>query len=77
MLINKETNPERDLYFLGAKVIQAVSGKKGDEFSFLDILQIVNEEIVISPNLLALTLNWLYILGTIELTENGNIKKCF
>jgi len=77
MLVNKDTNPERDLYFLGAKVIEVVSKQGESEFSYFDILQIMKKDVKISPNLLALTLDWLFLLGTIELTEKGNIKKCF
>jgi uncharacterized protein YueI len=77
MIISKDINPERDYYYLGAKVIEILSKsdvKKHDYFSTFEELKSSEN---ISINLFTLTLDWLFILGAIEKSERGFITKCF
>jgi predicted CoA-binding protein len=76
MIVSKDINPERDVYYLGAKVIEVISSLP-QEVDFFDVYKLINSSEEVSMNLYALTLDWLYIIGIIENSESGNIRKCF
>jgi len=76
MIINKDINPEREIYHLGALIIEILTNIPGTELDFFDTYQRLNEKIKVSINLYILTLDWLYILGLINKKED-TIIKCF
>jgi hypothetical protein len=77
MIVNKNINPERDLYYLGAKVIQVLSLSEYDEFNYFDLFVEVNNLNKLSINLYILVLDWLFLTGVVQKSNNGLIKKCF
>jgi hypothetical protein len=77
MIVNKNINPERDLYYLGGKVIEVLSVSKSKEFDYFDLFMDVNKTNKVSINLYSLVLDWLFILGVVQKSNNGMIKKCF
>lgn len=77
MIINSNITPDRDLYYLGGKVIEVLVSNEEQEVDYFDLFQRVNTELTISLNLYTLVLDWLFIIGVINNAENGLIKKCF
>ena len=77
MIVNKNTNPERDLYFLGAKVIEVINSYTKNEIDYFDLFTEVNKSNKVSLNLYSLVLDWLFILGVIKKGNKGLIIKCF
>ena len=77
MIINSNITPDRDLYYLGGKVIEVLVSNEEQEVDYFDLFQRVNIELKISLNLYTLVLDWLFIIGVIKNAENGLIKKCF
>ena len=77
MIVNKNTSPERDLYFLGAKVIELMDDNTSKNFDFFELHKKINENQDISISLFSLVLDWLFILGVIKNGTKGSIKKCF
>lgn len=77
MIINKNTNPERDLYFLGGKVIEVLNALTQKEVDYFELFISVNKLNKISLNLYSLVLDWLFILGVIKKGNKGQIEKCF
>lgn len=77
MIINSNITPDRDLYYLGGKVIEVLVSNEEQEIDYFDLFQKVNTELKISLNLYTLVLDWLFIIGVINNAENGLIKKCF
>ena len=77
MIVSKDINPERDFYYLGAKVIEIISSFEENKINFFDVYEKLNTSEKISFNLYTLTLDWLYIIGAINKFEKGNIVKCF
>ena len=77
MIIDKNTNPERDLYYLGGILIDVISSSKSEAFDYLKLYDLFKRRQSITINLYALTLDWLFLLGLIIKEENGTIKKCF
>lgn len=77
MIVNKNINPERDLYYLGAKVIEVLNSFTKNEIDYFDLFLSVNKSNKISLKLYSLALDWLFILGVIKKGKKGLIIKCF
>lgn len=76
MIVSRDTSPERDVYYLGARIIEIISVET-ESIDFFDVYKKINASDDVSMNLYALTLDWLFIVGVIDNSENGNLKKCF
>ena len=77
MIVSSDINPDRDLYFLGSKVIEVLIDSNDKKVDYFELFQKVNSEIEISLNLYTLVLDWLFIIGVIKNAENRLIEKCF
>ncbi len=75
MINDKNTNPQRDLYYLGGVVLDVLQQTNNNQ-SFLDIFEKVREKETISMNLFSLTIDWLYLLDAVNF-KNGRLEKCF
>lgn len=76
VVVNKNTHPERSLYYLGALLLEVLSNSEESSVDFLDAFRLLNEKEGVSMNLFVLTVDWLYLLGTIE-SEKGVLVRCF
>jgi hypothetical protein len=77
MIIDKNINPERDLYYLGGILIDVLQNNENKEVDYIDLYTLINIKKNITINLYSLTLDWLFILGLVAKGENGKIKICF
>lgn len=77
MIIDKNINPERDLYYLGGILIDILENKDHIEVDYMDLYTLINNKKEITINLFSLTLDWLFVLGLVAKGENGKIKICF
>lgn len=77
MIVNKNINPERDLYYLGGRVIEVLNALNQKEVDYFDLFLSVNKLVKITLNLYTLVLDWLFILQVIKKGEKGLIIKCF
>jgi hypothetical protein len=77
MIVSSDIKPDRDLYFLGGKVIETLMRFEETEVDYFELFQRVNSEIEITLNLYTLVLDWLFILGVINNAQKGAIRKCF
>ncbi len=77
MIIDKNINPERDLYYLGGILIDVLQNHNKKEVDYMDLYISINNEKEITINLFSLTLDWLFILGLVAKGENGKIRICF
>lgn len=76
MLVNTDITPDRDLYFIGAKVIESLLNKEED-VDYFELFKSVNKQLDISMNIFILVLDWLFIIGVVKNSKKGFIKKCF
>ena len=74
MIVNQNTNPKREIYYLGALTIE-ILGKKNGEINLFDLYQYLNEEEEISMHLFLFILDWLYLIDAIQ-QKNGVIRLC-
>ena len=77
MIFNSDIKPDRDLYFLGSKVIEVLIDSEEKKVDYFELFQKVNSELEISMNLYTLVLDWLFIIGVVKNAENRLIEKCF
>jgi hypothetical protein len=77
MIIDKNTSPNKDLYYLGAKIIEILDSHNTDEYDYYELFYTVSKTQDIGLNLFGLVLDWLFILGIIIKGEMGAIRKCF
>ena len=77
MIVSKDISPERDFYYLGAKMIKILSSNDNNKMDFFKVYSELNKSEKISINLFVLTLDWLYLIGVIEKSTKGSIIKCF
>lgn len=77
MIVNKNTNPERDHYYLGGKIIEILSLSPREKYDYFELYEQINAVQDISMNLYILVLDWLFLLGVIKNSDKGFIEKCF
>lgn len=77
MIISDDIKPDRDLYFLGGKVIEILIASEETEIDYFELLEKLNSKLEISITLYTLVLDWLFILGVIDNAKEDKIRKCF
>lgn len=79
MLLSTSPIPEISPYFIGAKIIKKI---KSNNIGMYDTLSLYEEfidenNIKIGFNHFLYALDWLYLLGLVELDQTGKILRCF
>ncbi len=74
MIVGKDIQPEKKLYFLGGRVLELLQQSSHEE-DLVSLHHSLNDK-EISINILLLTLDWLFLLGAIKINK-GKIIKCF
>jgi hypothetical protein len=77
MIVSRDIHPERDFYYLGAKVIRILEESKTKTIDFFETYSTLKKQENVSINLYVLTLDWLFLLRVIDKNENGDLIKCF
>ena len=77
MIIDKNINPERDLYYLGGILIDVIENNNIKEVDYIDLYSLFKVKKDVTINLYSLTLDWLFILGLVTKGDKGKIKICF
>jgi len=73
MLVDINTNPQRNIYYLGSLVLEALKDCKIIEL--FDLYEIINKKEEINMQLFIFVLDWLFMLDTIKQTD-GKIELC-
>ena len=76
MIINKDINPQKDLYYIGALLIDILNASEKNRMEFFQAFQFLNKKDKISIGLFTLAIDWLFLLDLIRF-ENGELIKCF
>jgi hypothetical protein len=77
MIVSKNTHPERDLYYLGAKTIEVLNSSDKDEWDYFDLFSGLNQKYKVSLNLFSLILDRLFILNVIKKRNEWRDTKMF
>lgn len=76
MIIGKDINPKKQIYYLSALILDELRNIEGDTFDFFDIYYKMKLKEGVSINLYSLSLDWLFLLGAIK-KNNNRLEKCF
>lgn len=77
MIMPEYSRPENSLYYLGAELIKIFKKNNIQECNVYRLYEIIKKsEINYSINQYLMTLNWLYLLGYLSLSEKGDIQLC-
>ena len=78
MILARDSKPEDTLYCIGAWVLDALSRSKakGGFTQAETVYDILRAEHGISPTSFQLGIDWLFLLGTVEKNEEGEIRLC-
>jgi len=77
MIISKDTNPAKDIYYTGGLILQYFIKNSIKVIGCNDFVQNLKNEYNLSTNMIFLSLDWLYILGSVDLNADGEILICF
>ena len=76
MIIGKDIKPERQVYHLGALLIEVLQDIPNRNIKLFDVFEHINSYETVSVNAFILTIDWLFLLGAIT-NDRGHIVKCF
>ncbi len=76
MIIGKDIKPERQIYHLGALLLEVLKYSPDGPINVFDVFEQMNKHKTISMNAFILTLDWLFLLGAVT-NDKGRIVKCF
>lgn len=78
MLLSKDTNPKNDVFYIGSQILSLMEAQPdAHEYELLELYLEYKSVNKLSLNLFSLAVTWLFLLGTVSLSEKGNIVKCF
>lgn len=76
MIIGKDIKPERQIYHLGALLLEVLQDTPNRTIELFDVFEHMNRHETLSVNAFSLTVDWLFLLGAIS-NDRGRIVKCF
>ena len=74
MLILNERSPNTSLYYLGAKLLNFLTNNSIHNIRLCDLYDRFKKIENIEFNRFLLTIDWLFIIGKIKLSDNGALK---
>ncbi len=77
MVLSKDTNPAFSVYHIGALLLHVLQGREDKEIDFIEAYNDLNSIHTISMQLYMFAIDWLYMLGIVDLGPKLSIKKCF
>jgi len=77
MIASPNVHPERDIYYLCAKVIEILSISDKNNWDYIELFEFFKQRQKIEFKLFILCLDWLFIINAIEKNTDGEIRKCF
>lgn len=76
MIVGNDIKPERQIYRLGALLLEVLQNTPNRAIELFDVFEHMNSHENVSVNAFMLTLDWLFLLGAIA-NDRGRIIKCF
>jgi hypothetical protein len=76
MILDQDIKPEKQAYYLGSSILRALQGRTSGPIEVLDLFEQVNQREKVSYHAFSMAMNWLYLIGAVELSD-GRLTKCF
>ena len=79
MILAPNESPKNSLFYIGACLIRSMSSERFAVIDSIAFFEKIKSEQVpdLSLSRYLYALNWLYIIGLIDLSPSGDIKRCF
>jgi hypothetical protein len=77
MILDRDTSPANDPYYIGGLILNHLINMNIKKIEYIELISSLKERYKISTNLLLLSLDWIYLLGSIESNNKGEIVVCF
>lgn len=74
MIVGQDTKPERQIYHLGALLLEAL-GDTGEPAELFDVYEAMNRVGSVSVGAFLLALDWLFVLGAV-VSDDGKVARC-
>ncbi len=75
MIVSRDTKPERQLYHVGALLLEALGDFPKRASEPFELFAHVNSKEAVSATMFALALDWLFLLGAIE-CKDRRVARC-
>lgn len=76
MILSRDVNPKNHLYTTGSLIISALNKCTQENIDSGYLYNEIRKDYDMSITVYSLGLDWLYIIGAVEL-DNGKLLKCF
>jgi uncharacterized protein YueI len=76
MILNQDIKPEKQAYYLGSRIVSVLKEESSDSIALLNVFEQVNRQERVSYHAFSMAMNWLYLIGAVELKER-TLVKCF
>lgn len=76
MIASKNTTPDKDIYYVGALVLEMLEEVDTNSVDFFLVYSQVKSKYDLSMGIFSLALDWLFLLGVVD-SKKGKIIKCF
>lgn len=76
MILNQDIKPEKQAYYLGSRILSVLEATPSDSVSLIDVFEQVNQQEKVSYHAFSIAMNWLFLMGAVDLNERTLIK-CF
>jgi len=76
MIVSNDIKPERQVYYLGALLLEVLEDASGDSVDLFTAFESMNVKRTVSASSFVLALDWLFLIGAIS-NDGGRILKCF
>lgn len=76
MILNQDIKPEKQAYYLGSRIVAVLKEESSESIALLNVFEQINQQEKVSYHAFSMAMNWLYLIGAVELKERTLIK-CF
>jgi hypothetical protein len=78
IVIRNDVKPESNIYYLGAMFLDIIKKQKNATINLESMISLVNNTLPsLTINQILYTLDWLYLVDAITLSEEGDIEIAF
>ena len=74
MIVSQDIHPDRQIYRLGALLLEVLQAIPEKQLRVFEVFEAVNRREKLSISLFCLTLDWLFLLGAVKLEKGAIIK---
>lgn len=75
MLLPNEINPEKSIYYYASRLLKIVKNS-GEAYNIVDLYNLMKKSLHISLKNFSYSLDWLFLIEAVKVTEEGRVILC-